>query len=194
MTISQQQIQGKPNATQHIPRCIFVGVLLLLILTPPAQAYVGPGAGFAVLSSFLTLFLASIQAVFAFLIWPIRQFFRFRRRRRAYRRAKTTRVVILGFDGMDPELTERFIKEDKLPNLAKLREKGAFHPLATTIPPISPVAWSSFLTGVNPGKHNIYDFLTPDRRRYLPELSSARIRGSKRPNFPRRGFADRNAY
>jgi len=180
MTISQQQIQGKPNATQHIPRCIFVGVLLLLILTPPAQAYVGPGAGFAVLSSFLTLFLASIQAVFAFLIWPIRQFFRFRRRRRAYRRAKTTRVVILGFDGMDPELTERFIKEDKLPNLAKLREKGAFHPLATTIPPISPVAWSSFLTGVNPGKHNIYDFLTPDRRRYLPELSSARIRGSKR--------------
>src|SRR5713101_4001122 len=180
LTIAQYQVQRKPKATRHILCCIFVAMILLLVLAPPAQAYVGPGAGFAVLSSFLTLFLASIQAVFAFLTWPIRQFFRFRRRRRAYRRAKTRRVVILGFDGMDPELTERFIKEGKLPNLARLQEKGTFHTLATTIPPISPVAWSSFLTGVNPGKHNIYDFLTPDRQRYLPELSSARIGGSKR--------------
>lgn len=179
MTIARQQAQSKPHGKRQILRCIFVAVLLLLILTPPAHAYVGPGAGFVVLSSFLTLFLASIQAVFAFLTWPIRQFFRFLRRRRAYRRAKTKRVVILGFDGMDPELTDRFIKEGKLPNLARLRESGTFRTLATTIPPISPVAWSSFLTGVNPGKHNIYDFLTPDRRRYLPELSSARIRGSK---------------
>src|SRR5713226_8320413 len=132
MTISQQQIQRKLNATRQILRCIFVAVLLLLILTPPAHAYVGPGSGFAVLSSFLTLFLASMQAVFAFLTWPIRQFFRFLRRRRAYRRAKTKRVVILGFDGMDPELTERFIKEGKLPNLARLRESGTFRTLATT--------------------------------------------------------------
>jgi hypothetical protein len=154
-------------------------VVLLLVFTPAAHAYVGPGAGFAVLSSFLTLFLASVQAVFAFLTWPIRQFFRFLRRRRAYGKAKTKRIVILGFDGMDPVLTERFIKEGKLPNLARLREQGTFRLLATTLPPISPVAWSSFLTGVNPGKHNIYDFLTPDRGRYLPELSSARIRGSK---------------
>jgi hypothetical protein len=153
---------------------------MLLILAPAAHAYVGPGAGFAVLTSFLTLFLASVQAVFAFLTWPIRQCFRFLRRRRAYRKAKTKRIVILGFDGMDPELTERFIKQGKLPNLARLRERGTFRPLATTLPPISPVAWSSFLTGVNPGKHNIYDFVTPNRRRYLPELSSARIRGSKR--------------
>ena len=180
MTFTWRRSQGKPYGGRQIFRCMFFAVLLLLILAPPAHAYVGPGAGFAVLSSFLTLFLASIQAMFAFLTWPIRQFFRFLRRRRAYRRAKTKRVVILGFDGMDPELTERFIGEGKLPNLAKLRESGTFRKLATTIPPISPVAWSSFLTGVNPGKHNIYDFLTPDRRRYLPELSSARIRGSKR--------------
>jgi predicted AlkP superfamily phosphohydrolase/phosphomutase len=167
------------RGTRQILRCVVVAVLLLLIFTPAAHAYVGPGAGFAVLSSFLTLFLASVQAIFAFLTWPIRQFFRFLRRRRAYLKAKTKRIVILGFDGMDPELTERFIKEGKLPNLARLREHGTFRPLATTLPPISPVAWSSFLTGVNPGKHNIYDFLTPDRGRYLPELSSARIRGSK---------------
>jgi predicted AlkP superfamily phosphohydrolase/phosphomutase len=167
------------HGTRQILFCTLFAVVLLLLFAPAAHAYVGPGAGFAVLSSFLTLFLASVQAVIAFLTWPIRQCFRFLRRRRAYRKAKTKRVVILGFDGMDPELTERFIKQGKLPNLARLRERGTFHPLATTLPPISPVAWSSFLTGVNPGKHNIYDFLTPDRRRYLPELSSARVRGSK---------------
>ncbi|MBZ5703043.1 MAG: alkaline phosphatase family protein [Acidobacteriia bacterium] len=165
---------------RRIARCAILAFVLLLLWTPAAHAYVGPGAGFAVLSSFLTILLASVQAVFALLTWPLRQFFRALRRRRAYRRARTSRVVILGFDGMDPELTERFIQEGKLPNLAKLRANGTFRRLATTLPPISPVAWSSFLTGVNPGKHNIYDFLTPDRRRYLPELSSARIRGSKR--------------
>jgi len=167
------------RGTRQIVRCTLAAVASLLLFASVAHAYVGPGAGFAVLSSFLTLLLASVQAVITFLTWPIRQFFRSLRRRRAYRKAKTKRVVVIGFDGMDPELTERFIKQGKLPNLAKLRERGTFHPLATTLPPISPVAWSSFLTGVNPGKHNIYDFLTPDRRRYLPELSSARIRGSK---------------
>jgi predicted AlkP superfamily phosphohydrolase/phosphomutase len=180
MTFAKKEERESSDGTQQILRCAFVALVFLLIFTPVAHAYVGPGAGFAVLSSFLTLFLASVQAVFAFLTWPIRQFFRFLRRRRAYLKAKTKRIVILGFDGMDPQLTERFIKQGKLPNLARLRESGSFHPLATTLPPISPVAWSSFLTGVNPGKHNIYDFLTPDRRRYLPELSSARIRGSKR--------------
>ena len=168
MMLRPYQTQTRRYVRRQVFRRIFIAVLLLLVLTPPAHAYVGPGAGFAVLSSFLTLFLASLQAIFAFLTWPIRQSFRFLRRRRAYRRAKTKRVVIMGFDGMDPELTERFIKEGKLPNLARLRENGTFHTLATTIPPISPVAWSSFLTGVNPGKHNIYDFLTPDRQRYLP--------------------------
>ncbi len=177
---TKKEEQRISDGTRRIFRCAVVAVVLLLVVAPVAQAYVGPGAGFAVLSSFLTLFLASVQAVFAFLTWPIRQCFRFLRRRRAYRKAKTKQIVILGFDGMDPELTERFIKQGKLPNLARLRERGTFRPLATTLPPISPVAWSSFLTGVNPGKHNIYDFVMPDRRRYLPELSSARVRGSKR--------------
>ncbi|PYU09479.1 MAG: nucleotide pyrophosphatase, partial [Acidobacteria bacterium] len=109
-----------------------------------------------------------------------RQAFRMVRRRRAYRKARVKRVVILGFDGMDPTLAERYMQQGKLPHFSRLRDTGTFRPLATTIPPISPVAWSSFLTGVNPGKHNIYDFLTPDRERYLPELSSARIRDARK--------------
>ena len=102
------------------------------------------------------------------------------RRRNAYGKARFKRAVILGFDGMDPELTERFIGEGRLPNLKKLRDKGTFSKLRTTYPAISPVAWSTFMTGVNPGKHNIYDFLACDKDHYLPFLSSAEIKGPKR--------------
>jgi predicted AlkP superfamily phosphohydrolase/phosphomutase len=171
---------ARPSPLARFGFCALATVALVLLAAGSAAAYVGPGAGFAVLSSFLTLFLAFLYSVFAFLTWPLRQLLRLLRRRRAYRKAKVKRVVILGFDGMDPQLAERFMKEDKLPNLSHLRETGTFRPLGTTVPPVSPVAWSSFLTGVNPGKHNIYDFLAPDRKRYLPELSSAKIQGPKR--------------
>ena len=90
------------------------------------------------------------------------------------------RVVILGLDGLDHGLTEQMLEEGKLPHLAALRDQGCFKPLASTLPPISPVAWSSFQTGVNPGKHNIFDFLTPDLRTYQPKLSSVDIRPPRR--------------
>jgi predicted AlkP superfamily phosphohydrolase/phosphomutase len=156
-------------------------VLVLVILAPtPSHAYAGPGAGFAVLSSFWTLFVAFLYSVYAFLTWPFRHLLRLLRRRKSYAKAQIKRAVILGFDGMDPELAERFIRQGKLPNLARLREEGTFRKLRTTFPPISPVAWSTFMTGVNPGKHNIYDFLARDTNNYLPFLSSAEIKGPKR--------------
>lgn len=155
--------------------------LTLLVFTPtPSHAYAGPGAGFAVLSSFWTLFVAFLYSVYAFLTWPFRHLLRQLRRRKSYAKAQIKRAVILGFDGMDPELAERFIQQGNLPNLAKLREEGTFRKLRTTFPPISPVAWSTFMTGVNPGKHNIYDFLARDTNNYLPFLSSAEIKGPKR--------------
>jgi len=157
---------------------VVLGIVLLHPLR--SHAYAGPGAGFAVLSSFWTLFVAFLYSVYAFFAWPFRQLFRLLRRRKAYGKAQIKRAIILGFDGMDPELTERFIAEGKLPNLAKLRERGTFRKLQTTFPPISPVAWSTFMTGVNPGKHNIYDFLARDLSNYLPYLSSAEIKGPKR--------------
>ena len=158
---------------------VVIGAVVML-LPERAEAYAGPGAGFAVLSSFWTLFVAFLYSLYAFFTWPIRHLLRLLRRRKALGKAQIKRAVILGFDGMDPELTERFISEGKLPNLAKLREQGTFRKLRTTFPAISPVAWSTFMTGVNPGKHNIYDFLARDLNSYLPFLSSAEIRGPKR--------------
>ena len=101
---------------------VVLGVVLLHPLR--SHAYAGPGAGFAVLSSFWTLFVAFLYSVYAFFAWPFRQLFRLLRRRKVYGKAQIKRAIILGFDGMDPELTERFIAEGKLPNLAKLRERG----------------------------------------------------------------------
>ena len=161
-------------------RLICTAVLAIILLHPlSSHAYAGPGAGFAVLSSFWTLFVAFLYSIYAFFVWPFRQLFRLLRRRKAYGKAQIERAIILGFDGMDPELTERFIAEGRLPNLARLREQGTFRKLRTTYPPISPVAWSTFMTGVNPGKHNIYDFLARDLSNYLPYLSSAEIKGPK---------------
>src|SRR3982751_5784144 len=80
------------------------------------------------------------------------------------------KLVILGFDGMDPYLVERWMREGKLPNLSALASRGGMFPLATTHSPESPTAWASFATGVNAGKHNIYDFLVRDTTTYLPDL------------------------
>jgi predicted AlkP superfamily phosphohydrolase/phosphomutase len=82
----------------------------------------------------------------------------------------TQKLVILGFDGMDPHLVQRWMQEGKLPNLTALAARGGMFPLATTHSPESPTAWASFATGVNAGKHNIYDFLVRDTTTYLPDL------------------------
>src|SRR4029079_16872484 len=91
-------------------------------------------------------------------------------------RRRFKRVVILGLDGLDHGLTQQLLDDGQLPHLAALRAQGCFKPLGSTLPPISPVAWSSFQTGVNPGKHNIFDFLIHDERTYQPKLSSVEIR------------------
>jgi predicted AlkP superfamily phosphohydrolase/phosphomutase len=82
--------------------------------------------------------------------------------------------VILGLDGLSPVIAEKMMSDGEMPNLKRLSEQGSFAPLETTCPGISPVAWSSFQTGVNPGKHGIFDFLAPDRERYLAKLSSVK--------------------
>jgi predicted AlkP superfamily phosphohydrolase/phosphomutase len=82
----------------------------------------------------------------------------------------TQKMVVLGFDGMDPKLLQQYLDQGLMPNFKKLISQGTFSPLGTTTPPESPVSWASFATGVNPGKHNIYDFLIRDTANYAPDL------------------------
>jgi predicted AlkP superfamily phosphohydrolase/phosphomutase len=84
------------------------------------------------------------------------------------------KMVILGFDGMDPDLVKQLVDARKLPNIKRLIDQGGLYPLGTTHSPESPTAWASFATGVNPGKHNIYDFLVRDTATYLPDLGMVR--------------------
>ena len=72
---------------------------------------------------------------------------------------------------MDPNLAAEWMAAGELPNFSQLAKQGHFAPLATTIPAQSPVAWSSFATGKNPGSHGIYDFLRRDPDTYLPDFS-----------------------
>jgi predicted AlkP superfamily phosphohydrolase/phosphomutase len=138
-------------------------------------AYVGPGAGFAFLGSFLTLIAGFFLSVFSLLLWPFRMAWRALRRRKGYRHARVRKIVFLGLDGLDPRLTERLMAEQKLPNLARLAAEGSYTRLRTTFPALSPVAWSTFATGVSPAKHNIFDFLDRSLKTYVPQLSSARV-------------------
>ncbi len=159
---------------------LILSVAVVLGASLPVQGYIGPGAGFAFLSSFLILFLTFFLAIFSFLSWPFRFLFRLARGRQTYKKALVDKAVIIGLDGLEPSLVEKFMAEGKLPHLARLKKEGSYARLQTTTPAISPVAWSSFMTGSEPSKHNIFDFLLRDPRTYLPALSSARITGPKR--------------
>lgn len=72
------------------------------------------------------------------------------------------KVLVIGLDGADFKFIRPLIKKGRLPNLARFIQKGAYSRLTTTIPPISPSAWTSFSTGKLPSKHGIFDFIYPD--------------------------------
>jgi predicted AlkP superfamily phosphohydrolase/phosphomutase len=90
------------------------------------------------------------------------------------------KVIVLGFDGLDHAITEQLINSGTLPGFARLAQSGGFAPLGTTIPPQSPVAWSTFITGLDPGGHGIFDFVHRDPKTMLPYLSTTRTEGSSR--------------
>ena len=95
-------------------------------------------------------------------------------------------LVILGIDGMDPGFLGRHW--DQLPNLARLRNEGDFRPLATVMPPQSPVVWSTFITGTDPGDTGIYDFIHrhPDTLSLYSSMAQTVERGSTLPVGPYR--------
>jgi predicted AlkP superfamily phosphohydrolase/phosphomutase len=173
-------VNAKPTRRRTVAAVLIAAALLLTLDPSRACAYIGPGAGFALAGSFLAVFAAFASALVLLLVWPVRMAWRAFFWWRWPARGRFKRVVILGLDGLDYTLTEQMLADGKLPNLDALRRQGCFKPLATTLPSISPVAWSSFQTGTNPGKHNIYDFLTPDPTTYRPKLSSVEIRPPRR--------------
>ena len=85
--------------------------------------------------------------------------------------AEDSKVVIIGFDGADARLVEQWMEAGELPNLARLRDEGTFAPLQPTNPPQTPVSWSSFATGTDPGKTEIFDFLKRSPDDYLPDFA-----------------------
>ena len=89
------------------------------------------------------------------------------------------KLIILGIDGMDPQLLKQFMAEGKMPNFSTLARHGSFLPLTTSIPPQSPVAWSNFITGMNAGGHGIFDFIHRDPKTMDLYFSASRVEPPK---------------
>ncbi|MDA1263803.1 MAG: alkaline phosphatase family protein [Planctomycetota bacterium] len=178
------------------PLRLTLGMCLALSLTEPALAYIGPGAGFAAAGSLLVLLGTFALAFGIIMLWPLKVVIKvFSRRGKG--KAKVKRVVIVGLDGFDPGLAKQYMDEGKMPNFKKLAEAGHFSPLGTAMPSISPVAWSTFATGVDASRHNIYDFLTRDPCSYMPVLSSTDTRTVPRTlnlGFAKVPFGQRAVY
>ncbi|MDX1384821.1 MAG: alkaline phosphatase family protein, partial [Thermoanaerobaculia bacterium] len=151
-----------------------LALALALGTAVPALAYVGPGAGFALVSGFLVIFTTIILASLSLLILPFRMLWRFVRRRRTGK-PLIRRFIVVGLDGQDPRITDQLMQAGKLPNFQRLAEMGSYRRLRTVYPSLSPVAWSSFGTGTNPGGHNVFDFVERDPRNYMPRQASVEI-------------------
>jgi predicted AlkP superfamily phosphohydrolase/phosphomutase len=85
------------------------------------------------------------------------------------------KLVVLGFDGMDPGLVRKWMNEGKLPSIQSLVSRGGLYDLATTHSPESSTAWASFATGANAGKHGVYGFLIRDPQTYMPDLGMVHL-------------------
>jgi predicted AlkP superfamily phosphohydrolase/phosphomutase len=87
------------------------------------------------------------------------------------------KVIVLGFDGMDYSLTREYMASGVMPNFSRLAREGQFTPLGTSVPPLSPVAWSNFITGMDSGGHGIFDFIHRKPGTVIPYLSTSRTEG-----------------
>lgn len=85
------------------------------------------------------------------------------------------RVLVLGLDGADYDFVRGLLAEGRLPTLGRLAREGSFGPLRSTVPTLTPTAWSSFLTGLNPAGHGIFNFASnPNRDRQRVESAASR--------------------
>ncbi len=89
------------------------------------------------------------------------------------------KAIVIGLDGLEPMIVESMLERGELPNLARIRNSGSYSRLKTTYPAQTPVAWSSFATGTNPGGHGIFDFISRDPATYLPDAALSRFERPK---------------
>jgi len=166
-------------------------------------AYVDPNTGFQIFSQASPI-LAAFLAFLGILLWPFRQgalvlwhFIKNRPKlflgvlvflisvgtafayhylnKEVWRGGEVKKIMILGMDGLDPNIMEKMMEEGALPNFKMLKEKGSYSRLGTVVPPQSPVAWSTFATGLNPGGHGLYDFLWRHTENYMPDLALSEL-------------------
>jgi predicted AlkP superfamily phosphohydrolase/phosphomutase len=148
--------------------------------------YVDPGSGFVFVqnTTFLWGIILGLLGTFFFFF---RLFFKFLKRifwvfiillailiiggLIMHKPVSIKKVIILGIDGMDPNITEQLMQEGRLPNFSYLKTMGTYSHLKTITPAESVVVWTSFITGLNPGSHGIFDFIMRDPKNYLPYLS-----------------------
>jgi predicted AlkP superfamily phosphohydrolase/phosphomutase len=86
------------------------------------------------------------------------------------------KVLIIGMDGATPQLLFPWTRKGELPNLARLRDGGTHGILLSTVPPATFPAWSSFMTGTNPGKHGLFDFTARVKGTYAVEFVNSTYR------------------
>ncbi|MCA9993741.1 MAG: alkaline phosphatase family protein, partial [Anaerolineales bacterium] len=91
-----------------------------------------------------------------------------------------TKAVVIGLDGADWRLLTPWLAQGELPTLARLVAEGSSGPLRSTIRPESSVAWTSFATGVNPGKHGIFGFVAHQPGSYNFRLANGSHIGAPR--------------
>ena len=174
--------------------------LYLVLATAVAEAYIGPGAGISFLQGVWVALVGIVLSVVAIFLLPFKLLFRnfggaravlvlvglgffawlaYEYQPQAVPEEVSSRTIVLGFDGMDPQLAQRWMKEGLMPNFARLAESGGFQALATTNPAQSPVAWSSFATGTGPGEHGVFDFLRRSTDTYVPDFSISETQPTK---------------
>jgi predicted AlkP superfamily phosphohydrolase/phosphomutase len=98
-----------------------------------------------------------------------------RARRTLVKTSMVDRVIVLGMDGLDPNILETLMDAGDLPAFSSIRETGTYGRLTTVNPSQSPVVWSTIATGSNPGYHGIFDFITRKPENYLPVHSIVKV-------------------
>jgi len=183
-------------------RLFSAAIFFLSLFFTPLFAYVDPGTGFVFsqAGSFLwALILAALGGFTFFLRFFRKQFFLIlfslilliiagmAIRGFFMQKAQTRKkVIILGIDAMDANLTQKLISEGRLPNFSALEKSGGFSPLASSNPSESAVAWTSFMTGLNPGGHGIFDFIMRNPQDYSLYLTLNEVKGLARPQVTNR--------